>query len=265
MYRIFCIASFVITIALSSSPAQSDWSGEIYNLHTNQCLQPAYLAAGAPIVQEPCTSAFAQQWYALSAGGSIVNYQNAGNGMWLDARGPAANGTPVQLWTYGRISNENWQQGNIGKGAFPPLISRVSGTSSYCLDVPGGQMTEGLAMQIYTCNGTLSQEWWIAAQLPRQSSKLRILGKTIETVPDSIAGGIAKASIEQPVAQLVDYAKVPFAGEQWMGQYCYPEARSTNSRRFDHRPDGPAQEIAGTPYRRLLPAIQRNVSRQMRS
>jgi hypothetical protein len=41
------------------------------------------------------------------------------------------------------------------------LFSRVSGTSSYCLDIPGGQQVAGLAMQIYRCNGTEAQQWWI--------------------------------------------------------------------------------------------------------
>jgi len=163
MYRVFCIASFAIAIALSASPAmaQPDGSGIIYNAYTRQCLQPADLSEGAPIIQWPCNGSFAQQWYALSPGGNVVNYQNCSSAMWLDARGTAKNGTPVQLWSYARISNQNWQPGKAGKDGIPPLISRVSGTSSYCLDVPGGEATPGLAMQIYRCNGSPSQEWLI--------------------------------------------------------------------------------------------------------
>lgn len=45
----------------------------------------------------------------------------------------------------------------------PPLISRVSGTDNYCLDIPGAHQTPGLAMQIYRRNGTgEGQQWWIA-------------------------------------------------------------------------------------------------------
>jgi hypothetical protein len=71
------------------------------------------------------------------------------------------NGTPVQQWTCNSISNENWEPGEDLGDDIPPLFSRVSGTSSYCLDIPGGQQVAGLAMQIYRCNGTEAQQWWI--------------------------------------------------------------------------------------------------------
>jgi len=82
------------------------------------------------------------------------------SGLCLDARGRAVNGTPVQQWTCNSISNENWEPGEDISDVIPPLISRVSGTSSHCLDMPGGRQVAGLAMQIYRCNGTAAQEWW---------------------------------------------------------------------------------------------------------
>jgi hypothetical protein len=36
-----------------------------------------------------------------------------------------------------------------------------TGTSSHCLDAPGDQATDGLALQIYICNGTPAQAWRI--------------------------------------------------------------------------------------------------------
>ena len=45
------------------------------------------------------------------------------------------------------------------------VISGVSGSNSYCLDIPGGQQTAGLAMQIYRCNGTVSQMWQLRPSL----------------------------------------------------------------------------------------------------
>jgi hypothetical protein len=80
----------------------------------------------------------------------------------LDARGGAADGTPVQQWTCNNISNENWQTGkqiNQLPAIYPSLISRVSGTSSHCLDMPDADPTVGHAMQIYRCNGTDAQQW----------------------------------------------------------------------------------------------------------
>jgi len=136
----------------------------IANFSTALCLQPANesKAQGAAIVQQPCTASAAQQWTKVAVGGNVFHFVNQLSGMCLDARGGAANHTPVQQWTCNKISNENWEPGEVqGSDDIPPLYSRVSGTKSHCLDVPGGQLkTAGLAVQIYRCNGTLAQVWF---------------------------------------------------------------------------------------------------------
>ena len=165
------IASVVIglTAAVASVPATASLAaaastpGDIYNFLSNQCLQPVNgtTVQGAAIVQEPCNGGAAQQWVEVTVSYDIFHYQNVLSGLCLDARGGAANHTPVQQWTCNSISNENWQPGEEGDDDIPPLTSRVSGTSSSCLDIPGGQPTAGLAMQIYRCNGTEAQQWWL--------------------------------------------------------------------------------------------------------
>lgn len=134
----------------------------IQNFGSNNCLQSVNesTAQGAAIVQMPCNNRPAQNWTAVSLGGNIYHFVNSLSGLCLDARGKAANHTPVQQWTCNKISNENWESPDVSDDDIPPLISRVSGTRSYCLDVPGGQKTAGLAVQIYRCNGTLAQIWF---------------------------------------------------------------------------------------------------------
>ena len=83
---------------------------------------------------------------------------NRGSGLCLDAQGRAANGTPIIQWPCNSISNENWDFGNSSGSVFT-LRSRVSGTTSTCLDVPGAQATVGLALQLWSCNGTVAQSW----------------------------------------------------------------------------------------------------------
>lgn len=126
------------------------------------CLQPINesTAQGAAIVQEKCNARPAQQWTRVTVNGGVVHFVSQLSKLCLDARGSAANGTPVQQWTCNKISNENWEPGEVDDDDIPPLYSRVSGTRSYCLDVPGGQASAGLAMQIYRCNGTLAQLWF---------------------------------------------------------------------------------------------------------
>ena len=135
---------------------------QLYSLWSNQCLQPAggSTRQGAAIVQQPCNGSAAQEWTKVHVSGNTYRYVNGLSGLCLDARGGAVNHTPVQQWTCNNISNENWDPGEDIDDDIPPLKSRVSGTSSYCLDMPGGQKTAGLAMQIYRCNGTVAQQWW---------------------------------------------------------------------------------------------------------
>jgi hypothetical protein len=68
-------------------------------------------------------------------------------------------------------SNTRWQWPTpSGQAAFPniwPIQSRVSGSTGYCLDIPGASTATGLQVQIYRCNGTNAQEFFISYQGPR--------------------------------------------------------------------------------------------------
>lgn len=163
MHKAFYMAASIIAIALSARPAAAIQPFIFFNSHTGMCLQPANgsTAAGTAIVQEPCNVATGpQEWIYVNVGGGSFHFEHAASGLCLDARGSATNHTPVQLWTCDGITNENWEPLSGPKGeSVGPVISRVSGTKTHCLDIPGGQKTTGLAMQIYQCNGTVSQVW----------------------------------------------------------------------------------------------------------
>jgi hypothetical protein len=130
------------------------------NYGNGKCLQPVNSSPdqGAAIVQQPCNGSIAQGWAFIPLGGTTYHFMNQLSGFCLDARGGAVNGTPVDQWTCNSITNENWDTGLTLPDAVP-LTSRVSGTHSHCLDVSGGQALNGLAMQIYRCNGTYAQGW----------------------------------------------------------------------------------------------------------
>jgi hypothetical protein len=170
-------------IAPSSTPPV-----EIISASNGMCLQPMNksMELGAAIVQEPCNGSPEQVWvWTLPNGDTawiwgtapwVTHLMNGLSGLCLDARGPARNGTPVQQWECDlgkkvnneiQISNENWEAmvpvGTPDKGS---LVSRVSGTSNYCLAVPEGKSTPGIAMQILSCNNSASQIWQFQAQTP---------------------------------------------------------------------------------------------------
>ena len=131
----------------------------------SMCLQPADPAGGAgtAIVQQPCApGSQAQNWAPVKTSGSTYEFVNQSSGMCLDVRGGAARGTPIQQWPCGNISNEHWSWPHSFPDAFWPLPSQVAGSSGFCLDVPGASTQAGLAMQLYSCNGTPAQAWAVA-------------------------------------------------------------------------------------------------------
>jgi hypothetical protein len=149
--------------AFHSLGAQQTSAAKIFNTRSQKCLQPVNgsNAEGAAIVLATCdpTNA-AQYWIKVPVSGSVAHYKNDSSLMCLDARGGAANGTPVQQWPCNTITNENWQYAQDSGDTQPKLISRVSGTSTYCLDIPGGATADGIAVQILTCNGLPEQHWY---------------------------------------------------------------------------------------------------------
>jgi hypothetical protein len=173
MLKALYFAASVIAVASSAKPATADQPFIFFNSHTNMCLQPLSqsTAQGVAIVQEPCTiptpPTEAQEWVYVPNGSAGFHFENALSGLCLDARGGADDNTPVEQWTCDQISNENWDPPTNPQGqSVGPVHSRVSGSDSFCLDIPGGQQTPGLAMQIYRCNGTVSQAWELRPILP---------------------------------------------------------------------------------------------------
>jgi len=159
------VAAAVIGLAGAPPARADDTFLPIQNFGNYKCLQPenGSLELGAAIVQEPCDSNNpAQLWQAIPLGGDgfSFHYMNQASQLCLDARGGASNGTPIQQWTCNWISNEKWQPGSSFPGVAHSLTSQVSGTSSHCLDVPGAQERDHLAMQLYSCNLTVAQVWW---------------------------------------------------------------------------------------------------------
>jgi hypothetical protein len=141
----------------------------IQNIGNGLCMQPVDNSGvpGTPVVQVSCDFNtgtgplnLGQEWLLDCTSSSCATFHviNIGTGLCLDARGGATNGTPIQIWTCNTITNENWDFGPSSGTGFV-LRSRVSGTTSTCLDVPGAQATIGLALQLWQCNGTVAQRW----------------------------------------------------------------------------------------------------------
>lgn len=160
---LFTVLATVAVSVLTAAPANADdHTVGIQSRASLLCLQPLNesLDAGAPIVQVRCANRPSQVWFFKDLGDHVFRPQNRASGLCLDALGGASNGVPVVQWPCSGISNQRWRASRN----LPDIValrSNVAGTSSHCLDVPGGQSTEGLAVQIYVCNGTPAQAWGV--------------------------------------------------------------------------------------------------------
>jgi hypothetical protein len=151
-------------LAVSAPASASDFTYQLHNASNSICLQPVNASqdVGAAVVQWPCNGRLEQRWVFHRLSATRYQIENELSRRCLDAAGGAANGTPVVQWPCNSISNEIWDTGVtlVGFPAQVTVKSRLAGTTSHCLDVPGGQLfTLGLSMQIWGCNGTDAQKW----------------------------------------------------------------------------------------------------------
>ena len=79
------------------------------------------------------------------------------NLVWEVAGGPwaTANQVPVELWSYGGGTNQQWMPVSLGNGAYK-FIAR---NSSMCLDVPSASSAVLIPLQQFDCNGTGAQSY----------------------------------------------------------------------------------------------------------
>lgn len=54
-----------------------------------------------------------------------------------------------------------WAPGGVGWVGDAPAVVEVHGAKGKCLDVEGGRRDNGTPVQLYTCNGTAAQQWFL--------------------------------------------------------------------------------------------------------
>jgi hypothetical protein len=173
-------AAMIIGSLVVASPARADSFGPFQNFGNGLCIQPEGNSTdtGAAIVQEPCdrdpvtgeVNPF-QSWRVscLNSSCSVFHFVNVASGLCMRARGLTgpANGEEIMLWFCNRITDVNWHEHDItipNRADILPeyLESRLSGSTGFCLDVPGGSAMPGQALQLFQCNGTAAQIWYVS-------------------------------------------------------------------------------------------------------
>jgi hypothetical protein len=152
---LFVVALATTVVLVVSRALAEDPIVKLVSAENGKCLQPinGSLDRGRAIVQEPCNGSVAQQWTVSSVSSTKVHLVNRLSHLCLDARGRAANGTPIQQWPCNKITNENWSFGITNN----LLSSGVSNTFSHCIATPGNQ--DGLAVELRFCSSNISQIW----------------------------------------------------------------------------------------------------------
>jgi endoglucanase len=148
----------------STSINTSTWYN-IVNENSGSCVDAAGwgTANGTTVQQWSCGSQqYNQEWqFQSEANGaySIVN-RNAPSEVWDITNVGTADGSLLQLWTYGGGSNQQWTPVSLGNGYY----KFVGVGSGRCLDTPAASTANGVQLQIYDCNGTGAQAFKLVAQ-----------------------------------------------------------------------------------------------------
>lgn len=160
----FAVTTAVAGLVATAAPALADdhFDVTVRSTVSGKCLAPQgnSSADGVPIVQTTCTGNPFQRWDFVDHDNSNFQIRNAVTLKCMDALGGATNGTPVVQWPCANISNQRFHA-NRSLPDFVELRSRVAGSNTHCLDVPGGRSDENLALQLWVCNNTASQRYGV--------------------------------------------------------------------------------------------------------
>lgn len=167
-YAGLIVALWCLVLSASGSPsglaAQPPNDGvEILSLATEKCLDvaDASVASGASVNQVRCHGNANQRWRAFPSNvPGYVSFSSQNSSLCLDVRlGGPADGT-LQQFTCHKGDNQLFRLEPVGDTTGGVRI--VARHSGKCLDVPGGQTVDGLAIQQWDCHNGSNQRWLYA-------------------------------------------------------------------------------------------------------
>ncbi|MFC1418386.1 RICIN domain-containing protein [Streptacidiphilus cavernicola] len=141
---------------------------QVVNANSGKCVDATGggTANGTAVQQWTCGSGnHNQQWQfqPTDSGYYKVVTRNATTEAWnvTGGTGATGDGVPIQLWTYGGGSNEQWKpvQHADGSYSFTPRSNPAE-----CLDVTNVSTADGARLQQWTCSGGPAQSFSLAAQ-----------------------------------------------------------------------------------------------------
>jgi predicted alpha-1,6-mannanase (GH76 family) len=158
-------------------------SGQLLNV-SNQSGAP-----GALIVQWPAGGLVPgnDQWLPVQNTDGTWSFYNRDSQLALDDPASSTSaGTQYEQWTPNNTANQKFTltSRSTGTGPAPASGAVRSGIAGKCLDVSGGNTTDGTAVQLWDCNGTGAQQWTASS-----NSTLQISGKCLDATGQGTANG----------------------------------------------------------------------------
>jgi len=103
-----------------------------------------------------------QEWWfwQQSNGYYAIGDYNSSSSVWTVTSAGVANNTPVEQLTWSGMSNQQWEPFKLSTGYY----EFVDLNSGLCLNVPSGSTSNGLQLQLYTCNGSTSESFQLVQQ-----------------------------------------------------------------------------------------------------
>jgi glucosylceramidase len=141
---------------------------QVVNANSGKCVDATNggTANGTTLQQWTCASGSTnQEWQfqPTDSGYDKIVTRNAPTLGWdvTGGAGATGNGVPIQLWTYGGGTNQQWLpvQHADGSYSFSPRSS-----TGECLDVTGVSTADGAPLQQWSCTGAANQSFTLAAQ-----------------------------------------------------------------------------------------------------
>ncbi|WP_271208647.1 RICIN domain-containing protein, partial [Streptomyces poonensis] len=100
-----------------------------------------------------------------------------------------------------------WSSGGIGHIGYASSVIQVYGANGKCLEAAGGGTANGTAVQLYTCNGSLAQDWGLEGTSGALTLWNKKSGKCLDVSSNNSANGtkIQLWTCNESPAQTWDY------------------------------------------------------------
>jgi len=142
----------------STGPSPANWYA-IANRASGKCVDArgGASANGTAIQQATCGAGLGQQFqFQVTSQGFVRINDRLNPAEALDVTNVSqADNAPIQLWSFGNGSNQQWRTVNQYNGFFR-IVSKLS---SKCLTVPNSSTADGVQLVQLPCNGTASQDF----------------------------------------------------------------------------------------------------------